>query len=203
MPCLHARTYGQEEIADVVRDVHRDTHVGEVEPVAEPDERESDDVVQHKLLEVFARLLQLQHQHDRLLRPVRRLQQVVGLEVRLVRAVREALVHARRVEVPDRRARHDPQTEGAEDRKVHGRVGLLHEACLLAAVLDAGADREGEDQALHAELAREREDDGIEGDKGEVLSALAILSRVADMCGESVGALMEGRVGVGEVQGRV
>lgn len=183
-----------------MRDVHSNTHISEMEPIAQPNKRQRDDVVQHQLLEVLARLLQLQHQHDRLLRPVCRLQQVVGLEVRLVGAVREALVHASRVEVPDGCARHDPEAERSEDGEVHGCVCLLHEARLFSTALDSGADGQGQDQALHAELAGEGEDDGVESDERKVLLALAILCYVADVSWKSVRALMESRVGVGKVQ---
>ena len=183
-----------------MRDVHSNTHISEMEPVAQANKRKGNDVVQNQLLEVLARLLQLQHQHDGLLRPVRRLQQIVGLEVRLVGAVREALVHASRVEVPDGSARHDPEAKRSEDGKVHGCVCLLHEARLFSTALDTGADGQGQDQALHAELAGEGEDDGVESDEREILLALAILCWVADVSWEGVRALMESRVGVGKVQ---
>jgi hypothetical protein len=182
-----------------VSDIHSNSHVSEMEAVAQPDERKRNDMVQHQLLEVLTRFLQLQHQHDSLLRPVRRLQQIVCLEVRLVSPVRESFVHASGVEVPHGRARHDPESERPKDGKVHGRVRLLHEARLFPTALDSCADREGSDQALHAELAGEGEDDGVERDESEVLLAFAILGRVADVRWECVGALMEGRVGVGEV----
>jgi len=194
-------THCKEEIADVMRDVHSDAHVSEVEAVAQSNKRERDDVVQHQLLEILTRLLKLQHQDNSLLRPVRSLQQVVSFEASLVSSVREALVHASGVEVPHRRARHDPQTERTEDGKVHCGVCLLHEASLFPTALDSGADGQGSDQTLHAELAGEGEDDGVEGDESKVLAALAILCRVADVRWEGVCALMEGRVGVGEVQG--
>jgi hypothetical protein len=199
----NGNTHCEEEVADIMRNVHSNTHVSEMEAVAQPNQRQRDDMVQNQLLEILARLLQLQHQNDSLLRPVRSLQKVISLETSLVGAVREPLVHARRVEIPDRRARHDPQTEGAEDSEVHGGVRLLHEAGLFSTALDSGADRQGADQTLHAELAREGEDDGVEGDEGEVLAAFAVLRRVADVRGQGVCALVEGRVGVGEVQGWV
>jgi len=170
-----------------------------MEAVAQSNKRERDNMVQHQLLEILARFLELQHQNDSLLRPVRSLQKVVSLEASLVSTVREALVHASGVEVPDRRARHDPQTEWTEDSKVHGGVRLLHEAGLFPTALDSSADGQGSDQTLHAELASEGEDDGVEGDEGEVLATFAILCRVADVCREGVCALMESRVGVGEV----
>jgi hypothetical protein len=196
-------THCKEEITNVMRDVHRNPHVREMEAVAQPNQRQRNDMVQHQLLEILSRLLQLQHQNDSLLRPVRRLQQVVSLEGSLVRAVRETLVHARRVEIPHRRARHDPQPERSKDSKIHGGIRLLHEARLFPTALDPCADGQGADQTLHAELARESEDDGVEGDEGEVLEAFAVLSHIADVRGQGVCALVQGRVGVGEVQGRV
>lgn len=196
-------TYREEEIANVVRDVHGDPHVRKVEAIAQPDERERDDMMQHELLEVLPRLLQLQHQYNRLLRPVRSLQQVVRLEESVVRAVREALVHACRVEVPDWRARHDVQAEGAEDGEVDGCVELFHEAGLLCAGFDSGGDRDGTDEALHEELAGKGQDYGVEGDEGEVLLALAVLSRVANVRRQGIGALVQRRVGIREVNRRI
>ena len=108
-------------------DVHGDTHVREMEPVAQPDERQGDDVMQHQLLEVLPRLLQLQHQDQALLRPVRGLQEIVCLEHRLVRSVRESFVHARGVEIPHRRAAHHVQAKRPEDGEVDRGVELLHE----------------------------------------------------------------------------
>lgn len=59
------------------------------------------------------------------------------------------------------------------------------------------------DEPLHEELAREGEDDGIEGYEGEVLRSLAILCRVPDVRGEGVRTLGERGVGVGEEDGVV
>lgn len=146
MPLKHPQnecTHCKEEITDIMRDVHSNTHISEMEPVAQANKRKRDDVVQNQLLEVLARLLQLQHQHDRLLRPVCRLEQVVCLEVRLVSAVRESLVHASRVEVPNWCARHNPESEWPENGKVHGCVCLFHEASLLSTALDTSADGQG------------------------------------------------------------
>lgn len=167
--------YGKEKVRHVVCDVHGDAHVGEVEAVAEPDQRQRDDVMRHQLLEVLARLLQHQQQHDRLLGPVARLQEVVRLENSLMRPVREPLVHAGGVEVPHGAAAHDPQAKGPVQAKVQRRVRLLHEAALLGAALDTASDGDGADEALHAELAREAQHDNVEADKGEVARALAVV----------------------------
>lgn len=165
---------GEEEVADVVGGVDGDAHVGEVEAVAEGDEGEADDVVADELLEVLARLLHAEEQDDGLLGPVGGLEEVVELDGGLVGAVREGLVHAARVEVPDGGARHDEDASRAEEEEVDGRVGLLHEARLLVAP-EAGGARPRPQHLLHDELAREGEHDGVEGHKGHVPGALAVV----------------------------
>ncbi len=47
-------SYSQEEITDVVRDVDEHAHHGEVEAVAEGDQRHGDDVVDDELPEIPA-----------------------------------------------------------------------------------------------------------------------------------------------------
>jgi len=104
---IEGGTYGQEKVADVVRDVDRETHMREMESVAQSYERQCDDVMSNQLLEVFSRFLQLQHQNDHLLCPVARLEQVVCFEVPFQCFVWVSLKHAGRVEIPDRRPTHD------------------------------------------------------------------------------------------------
>jgi len=94
------QTYGQEEIRDIVSDVDGDTHVREMEPVAQPDQADSDDVVGDQLLEILPRLLQHQQQHNSLLGPVTSLEKVVRLDNGFVGTVGETFVHADGVEVP-------------------------------------------------------------------------------------------------------
>ena len=191
-------THGEEEVGDVVRDVHGDPHIREVEAIRQPDQGQRDDMMHDQLLEILAGLLQQQHQDQPLLGPVARLQQVVGLEPGVVGAVGEALVHAADVEEPDGGAGEDVEADGPGDGEVEGGVELLEEAGLLAAAADAAVDGNGADEALHEELAGEGEDDGVEGDEAEVAGALAILGDGADVGGEGGGALVRGRVGVGE-----
>lgn len=83
-----------------------DPHVREMEAITRGDERQGDDMVGHQFFKVLPRLLQLQQQHDRLLRPVAGLQQIVCLEEAVVALVREAFVHAVRAKVPHRRPAH-------------------------------------------------------------------------------------------------
>jgi len=123
--------------------VDGNTHIGEVEPVAQVNEGQSDDMVCHKLLEVLARLLHAQHQDNSLLRPVRSLEQVVELEDGLVGLVREGLVHASRVEIPYRSSAHDIDARRSHECKIEGRVHLLHKACLLATRIEAAATSQG------------------------------------------------------------
>lgn len=169
------RAYREEEVTNIVRRVHGDPDVSEVEPVAQRNERQCHDVVPNKLLEVLPPLLQAEQHDDSLLGPVCSLEKVVELEGRVMRLVGVRLEHAPRVVVPHRRARHHPQAGGAHDAKVHGRVHLLHEALLLATGRDAGGAREPAEDLLHDELAREREDDCVEGDEGQIPEALAVL----------------------------
>lgn len=125
------KTYGEEEIANVVRDVHRQAHVRKVEPIAQPDQGQRNDMVSHEFLEILPRLLKQHNQHQRLLRPITRLQEIIGFEKGVVRAVGECFVHARGVEIPDRGVIHDVKTIRTEDAKVDARVGLFQEAVLL------------------------------------------------------------------------
>lgn len=164
-------------------DVDGKTDVGEVEAVAQADQGQADNVVANQLAEILPGLLHSQKKHDGLLRPVGGLEEVVELEHSLVGLVREVLVHAVRVEVPDRRAAHDVHANGAHDSKVKGRVHLLHIPSLLSARLEAGPARHGAQNLLHDELAGEREDDSVEGHKGNIPETLAILRNLVSARG--------------------
>lgn len=115
--------------------------------------------------------------------------------------MRESFVHARRVEIPDRRPAHDEQPQGAENAKVDGGVELFHEPTHLPLLAYPQPNGQGTNEALHEKLAGEGEDDGVEGDEGEVLRALAVLRDMADVRGERASAFVERRVGVGEEEG--
>ncbi|KAB8360713.1 hypothetical protein FH972_024449 [Carpinus fangiana] len=133
-----------------------------VEAVAQPDQRNGDNVMADQLFEVFARRFLLQEQYNGLLAPVAGLQEIIGLEQGFVGAVREAQEHGVGVEIPHWATIHDVKTVRTQDAKVDCRVELLHEARLLCARLDAEVDGERLDETLHEELAREGEDDGDE-----------------------------------------
>jgi len=167
--------YGEEEVADVVRDVDRQTHMCEMESVAQANERQRDDVMSDQLFEVFPRLLQLQHQNDGLLRPVAGLEQIVCFVHPFQCFVWVSLQHASRIEIPDWRPTHDVQPKRSEDGKVHGRVDLLHEPGLFPPPSDPTGNCHGTDKALHEKLAGEGEDDSIKGHEGEIMTSLAVL----------------------------
>lgn len=160
-----------------MRNVDGKSHVREVKTVAQPNERYTDDVMSDQLPEVLARLLHSQQQHDGLLRPVGRLEQVIELEHSLVSLVGKALVHAPSVEVPDRRPTHDVHTGRSQDAKVQRRVHLLHKARLLAARLEATVAGEWAEELLHDELSGEGENDGIECDQSNVPGTFGVLGR--------------------------
>ena len=171
-----------------------------MEAITQPDQSQSNDMMQHQLFEILPRLLQHEQQHNSLLSPITRLQKIISLEDSLVTAVRETLKHGIRVEIPDRRATHNVQAKRTENGKVTGRVELLHKSGLFCFSLNAQTDGQGTNHALHEELAREAQDDGVEGDKGEIGLALAILDWLAGRGVEWVGeedAVVEGVRGRG------
>jgi hypothetical protein len=159
-----------------------------MEAIAQKDQGQTDDVMTDQLLEILPRLLQPQQHDQRLLSPIRRLEQVVELEDGDVALVRIPVVQAVRGEVPHGRLRHDVHADGAHDAEVQRRVGLLHEAGLLAAAADAGGTGPRAEDLLHDEFAREGEDDGVEGEEGDVPFSLSVLRG-------------DGRVGLGEFVG--
>ena len=173
------KTYSEEKVTNVVGNVDSQANVGKVETVAETDQGERDNVMADQLLEVLAGLLHAEHQHNGLLGPVRRLEQVVKLEVGLMRPVGRVFVHAAGVEEPDGGPRHDEHASRAEDAKVECRVHLLHESCLLGTRAEAEVAGERAQQLLHDQLARKGQNNDVEDDKGNVPETLAVLRRGA------------------------
>ena len=161
-------------------------------------------MVTHQLFEVFSRLLQLQHEDDRLLRPVARLQQVVGFEDCFVCSVWEPLEHGRRIEEPQGASRHHVEAEGPKNRKVHGCIHLLHKPALLVSAPNACTRRQRPDEPLHKELACEAEHNGVKGDKGDIVWALAIQRRAILLIRKRIKRVSVARgQGVGEKDGPV
>jgi hypothetical protein len=180
-------TCRQKEVGNIVCDIHCDSHIREMEAVAEPDQTDGDDVVRNQLAEILPRLLEHKEQYNELLCPVTCLEQVVCLDKCLVCAMREILVHACGVEVPDRCACHDPQPKRAVQSKVEGGVGLLHESRLFRATLDTIVDGYGPNEPLHAKLSREAQHNDVEADKRKVACALAIVGRAVRVCAHVCG----------------
>lgn len=165
-----------------MRDVNRQSHVGEMKPIAQPNQRQGDDVMSDKLPVISTWFFKPETENQGLLGPVTRLQQIVGLEKSLVGSIRKRLVHAGSVEIPDRGAIHDIQAIGTESPEVEGGVHLFHEAILFRAGAKLEPAGEGPEDALHDKLAGKGEDDNVESDKSEIFAAFAIV---------------DGRIGVG------
>lgn len=176
-PESYVIAYREEEVRDIVGDVDGNSHVGEMETVAQSDQSQSDDVVADELHVVLPRFLQLQQKHDRLLRPVTSLEQVVRLEQRRVLAMREPLEHGGGVEIPDVGLAHHVQTEGTEDAEVHGRVHLFHEPRGLTLAADPAGNSHGSNHALHYELPSKGQNNHVERDESNVLGAFSVHDR--------------------------
>lgn len=165
---------GEEEVTDVMSDVDSDANVGEMETIAEANEGQADNVMSNELLEVLSRLFHTKDQDNGLLSPVSSLEEVIKLDDALVGTVREVLVHAASVEIPDGSAAHDVHASRPENTKVNGRVQLLHKPCLLALAKTSGASKRPE-HLLHNELTCKREDNSVKSNKGNIPAALAIV----------------------------
>ena len=171
--------YSKEKVGDIMGDIDTNSQIGEMEPVAQSNQGQGDDVVSNELLEVLSGLLQLQQQDNRLLGPVACLKQVECLEERLMFSVRESLKHGSRVEVPDIRPAHDIETERTENAKVDCRVYLFHKPCRLAFAANSAPDRERPDQSLHQKLPSERQNNRVERDKRNILRPFSVHDRTA------------------------
>lgn len=167
-------THGEEEVTDIMGDVDGDTHVSKMEPITQPNQCESDDVVKDQLLEIFPGLFEHENKNDTLLGPIACLKKVVGLEECIVFFMWKAFEHSGSIEIPERTPRHDIQTKGAKNSEVHGGVDLFHESGLFRSILDTALNGYRPNESLHEELAGEAEDDGVEGHECDVLLAFAV-----------------------------
>ncbi len=158
-----------------MRDINRQTHICEMKAIAQPNQRQSNNMMPNQLLEILPWLLQLQTQHNGLLRPVARLQQIIYLEKPLVRAVGEALKHCIGIEVPHRSPRHNEESQRAKDGEVEGCVYLFHEPVLFGARANPKVKRYGPDEALHEKLTSEGEYNYIKAHESKVGAAFAIV----------------------------
>ena len=138
-----------------MRDVDQDTHDSEVKTIAQRNQGDRDDMMHNKLSEILASRLQPEDHDERLLRPERRLQEIVELHAGRVRLVRIPLVHVGGREegggeemlrgagrmgvgvgVVHHRPRHvevDVDAQGPHDARVDGHVHLLVEPAAFAA----------------------------------------------------------------------
>lgn len=179
---VEEEAYCEEKIADIMRDVNRQSHVGEMKAIAQPNQRQGNDVMSDELPVISPWFFEPETENQGLLGPVTRLQQIVGLEKSLVGSIRKRLVHAGGVEIPNRGAIHDKQAIGTKNTEVDGGVHLLHEAILFRAGAKLEPAGERPEDALHDKLAGKGEDDNVESDKSEIFAAFAIV---------------DGRIGVG------
>lgn len=168
-------THSQEEIRDVMRNIDGHPHVREMKAIAQPNQRQCNNMMPHQLLEILPRLLEQHTQHNRLLRPIRRLQQVISLEQPLVASMRVCLEHSRRAEIPHWSARHHVQAKRAKDREVQRCVDLFHMPVLHPSGAHSAPDGVfAEDAPLHHELAREGQNHDVEAHEEEVPRAFAV-----------------------------
>ncbi|KAH3682190.1 hypothetical protein WICPIJ_006853 [Wickerhamomyces pijperi] len=168
---------GKEEVRDVHRDVNGQPHFGEVENIAGPDQKNRNNVMEHQLHEILSRLLNLQHQDTRLLRPEGSLHQVEDLVQVVVREVRIGEVHVGGVEVPQVRVVHDVKPERTREGVIHNGVALFKESVHLGEVPVLGQKVVGYwlQDDLHDEFSKEKEKDDVKSDKEQVLVPLPVL----------------------------
>ena len=156
----------------------------------------------NQLLKILPRLLLAQQHDNRLLRPKRRLEQIIKLEDPIQPLMREPLKHPPRPEIPQpRRAVHGVQPQRAGHGRVARRVRLLHEPRLLAARAHPTETREREQNLVHDDLARKGEEHGVEGHERKVPRALAVHVVAAKGVGQEEQRVRDARRGrVGRVR---
>lgn len=101
--------------------------------------------MRHKLLEILPRLLHPRRQDNRLLHPIRSLQQIIRLQQRRHLQHGERRPERGSVVPPDRETGHDVDPEGAKEAKVDGGVALFGESFGLAARDTEVAGERGEE----------------------------------------------------------
>ena len=101
------RTYGEDGVADIVRDDEREGKMGHVRHVDERNGRQRNHVVRAHDCVVGSFLLQRQKGDQGLLDPIGRMNEIEDLEGGVVGLVREAVKEAGHVEEPDGGPLHD------------------------------------------------------------------------------------------------
>lgn len=92
----------------------------------------------------------------------------------MVGLMRESLIHALRVKIPDRRPAHDINSKRTYDCEIYGSVRLLHEARLLRPALQSTTLRQRAQELLHYELPGKGEHHDIEEHKSNIPQSFAI-----------------------------
>merc|ERR1712225_75010 len=127
-----------------------------------------------KLYEIAPRLLESEDHDEKLLEPVRELEEVEELELWEHPPVRVVDPEGAGIVPPDWQLAHDPQTPDTGAAPVHEGIALLCESLDLCRSPDAALDGEGACDVEDRELADEAEDDDIKGEKGQVGIPLAV-----------------------------
>lgn len=130
--------------------------------------------MEDEFFEILPWLFQLQHQHDRLLAPVTRLEEIVSFEQDFMLPMRKSFEHCGGVKIPQRTPGHHIEPERTKNGKVQGGISLLHEPRLFATFSDSAPQRKRFNKPLHEEFSCEREYNGVKGHKRKVMPALAI-----------------------------
>ena len=160
-----------------MRNINRNPHIHKVKSIAQPNQNQRNNVMPNQFPKILSRLLELQQQHNGLLRPIARLQQIVRFEKTLVGSMRVFLEHSSCIKIPHWRPTHNIETERAKDGEIDGSVDLFHEAGLLCAGVNAAGDGEWADDSLHEKFAGERENDDVESHESKVAGTFVILNR--------------------------
>ena len=169
------KTYSKKKVTNVVSDVDRKSHISKMKPVTQSDQSQGDYMMRNELFEIFPPCFQPKHQHDCLLSPVARLQQIVGLEKPFMTPVWKGLVHSVGIEIPDRCATHNIQAQWTGKSEVYSGVHLFHEAESFGAGFDTTRQSPGLNHSLHEEFSRKGKYDDIESDESEVSGAFAVV----------------------------
>ena len=146
-------------------DKHSKSHIGKMEAVAQPNQRQWHNMMPDQLPEVLSGLFHPQTKNDCLLGPVCSLEKIVELEYTFVGLMREPFVHSSCVKIPYWRSAHDIQSAGTQDSEVDGGIHLFHKTWLLGPTLQATALCHWPQESLHYKFSCEGENNDIKRHK--------------------------------------
>lgn len=129
----------------------------------------------NKLLVILSRLLHSQTQNNRLLQPVRCLEEVVEFEDAFARLVWEAFIHCPCIEIPHRGPTHHIQAPRSSECKIYRSIHLFHKTRLLCPSIQSVIPCHRPKEFLHDELASKGQHNRVERYKCKIPSALPIL----------------------------